>query len=113
VLILLIPLGFVIASRLRMDVAALLMATALGILQLAGIGVLGPAGITSDAVKAISGFSQPVVITLLALFILTKALETSGVTRWIAQKVIHVAGNNENRLIALFAIDHPLCSRFS
>lgn len=112
VLILLIPLGFVIASRLRMDVAALLMATALGILQLAGIGVLGPAGITSDAVKAISGFSQPVVITLLALFILTKALETSGVTRWIAQKVIHVAGNNENRLIALFALTTAVFSLF-
>ena len=112
VLILLIPLGFVIASRLRMDVAALLMATALGILQLAGIGVLGPAGMTSDAVKAISGFSQPVVITLLALFILTKALETSGVTRWIAQKVIHVAGNNENRLIALFALTTAVFSLF-
>jgi len=95
-----------------MDVAALLMATALGILQLAGIGVLGPAGITSDAVKAISGFSQPVVITLLALFILTKALETSGVTRWIAQKVIHVAGNNENRLIALFALTTAVFSLF-
>lgn len=95
-----------------MDVAALLMATALGILQLAGIGVLGPAGMTSDAVKAISGFSQPVVITLLALFILTKALETSGVTRWIAQKVIHVAGNNENRLIALFALTTAVFSLF-
>lgn len=112
VLVLIIPLVFVIANRLRMDVAALLMAAVLGILQLAGVGVLGPAGKPEAAIDAISGFSQPVVITLLALFVLTRSLESSGVTRWIAQKVIHVAGSNERLLIALFALITAIFSLF-
>jgi len=111
-LILLIPMAFVIANRLRMDVAALVMAAALGILQLAGLGLLGPAGSPADAVGAISGFSQPVVITLLALFVLTRALDKSGVTRWIAQRLIRIAGANERRLIALFALTTALFSLF-
>lgn len=112
ILVLIIPLAFVIANRLRMDVAALLMAAVLGILQLAGVGVLGPAGKADAAINAISGFSQPVVITLLALFVLTRALETSGVTRWIAQKVIRAAGSNERQLIALFALITAFFSLF-
>ena len=111
-LILIIPMAFVIANRLRMDVAALVMAAALGILQLAGLGLLGPAGSPADAVGAISGFSQPVVITLLALFVLTRALDKSGVTRWIAQRLIRIAGANERRLIALFALTTALFSLF-
>jgi len=74
----LIPLGLVIANKLRMDLAALVMAAALGLLQFGGVGVLGPAGSRADAVKSISGFSQPVVITLIALFIMTQALEKAG-----------------------------------
>lgn len=108
----LIPLGLVIANKLRMDLAALVMAAALGLLQFGGVGVLGPAGSRADAVKSISGFSQPVVITLIALFIMTQALEKSGVTRWIAQKVIQVAGTDENRLIALLALITAFFSLF-
>ncbi len=51
VLILVIPLAFVMANRLRMDLAALLMAVLLGALQLAGLGMLGPAHSPHDAAK--------------------------------------------------------------
>src|SRR5512146_1500749 len=111
-LILLVPLGFVVASRLRMDLAALIMAASLGILQLSGVAVLGAANSPRDAIKAISGFSQPVVITLLSLFIIARGLDKSGVTRWIARRVLKVGGGNESLLIALFAATTAFFSLF-
>ena len=57
-------------------------------------------------------FSQSVVITLIALFILTRGLEKSGVTRWIAQSIVRTGGSNTGRLIALFAGVTALLSLF-
>jgi di/tricarboxylate transporter len=110
--IVLIPLIAVFTNRLRIDVAALFMATALGVLQLTGFGLLGPAGTPSNAIKAISGFSEPVVITLLSLFILTRGLEQSGATRWLTDFVLRISGKNENRLIILFAALTAVLSLF-
>ncbi len=112
ILIVAIPLTLVVIGKLRMDLAAIFMAVALGIFQAAGAAMLGPASTPSAAAKAIEGFGQPVVITLLALFILTQALDKSGVTRWIARKVIQIGGNREGRLIVLFAITTAVLSLF-
>lgn len=110
--ILAIPLLLVMFNRLRIDVAALLMAVALGALQLFGLGMLGPANTPGDAVKAISGLSQPVVITLISLFILTRGLEKSGLTNWLARQLVRIGRNHEGRLIALFAALTALLSLF-
>jgi di/tricarboxylate transporter len=105
-----IPLTLVAANRLRMDLAALLIAAMLGTAQFFGMAILGPAGTAQNAVKAISGLSQPVVVTLLGLFILTRSLEKSGVTRWIASRLLAIGGVSETRLIALFAATTALLS---
>lgn len=107
-----IPLLLAMLNRLRADLAALIMAVILGGLQLFGLGMLGPAGTPGDAVKAISGFSQPVVITLISLFILTRGLEKSGLTNWLARHIVRIAGSRESRLIALFAGLTALLSLF-
>lgn len=112
IIILLIPLFFVMMNRLRMDIAALLMAVLLGVLQFAGIGMLGPAHAPQEAIKAISGFSQSVVVTLISLFILTRGMDQSGVTRWIARRIVRVGGNSTGKLIALFAAITALLSLF-
>jgi len=98
-----IPIILVIFNRLRIDTAALFMAALLGVFQLSGLGMLGPEHTPADAIKAISGFSQPVVITLISLFIVTSGLEKSGVTRWLAHQILRIGGENESLLIALFA----------
>lgn len=108
----LIPLIFVIRNRLRVDVAALTMAASLGLAQFMGLGVLGPAHQADDAVKAIAGLSQPVVITLFSLFIITRSLEQTGVTRWLAHHILAFGGHSEARLIALFAAATALLSLF-
>ncbi len=110
--LLVIPLTLIVTNRLRMDLAALLMAILLGILQFIGLEMIGPAQTPQNAVKAISGFSQPVVVTLISLFIFTKGLDKSGITRWLAHKIILLAGKNPNRMIALFAATTAFLSLF-
>lgn len=103
IVIVLIPLGLTLFNKLRPEIAALIIAAGLGIAQFLGVGMLGPADTPQDAVKAISGFGQPIIITLISLFIITRALEKSGVTRWLANQLIAVGGSSETRLIGLFA----------
>lgn len=112
IVIVVIPIGLVIANKIRMDLAALLIASTLGVLQLAGLGVLSAAHSPKDAIKAYSGFSQPVVITLLSLFIITRGLDKSGITRWLARNLIKLGGNRENRLILLLIATAALLSLF-
>jgi di/tricarboxylate transporter len=107
-----LPLAFVALNRLRMDIAALLIAAILGTLQFIGLPLLGAANSPDLANRAISGFSEPVVIILISLFILTRSLEKSGVTSWIAQKLLQAGGSSLNWLIALFATITALLSLF-
>lgn len=111
-LILIIPLTLVLLNRLRIDVAALIMAVSLGAMQLLGYAMLGPANTPKDAVKAISGFGEPVVITLLALFIITHGLDKSGVTRRIAFQLIRIGGGHLRLLIGAFTATSALLSLF-
>ena len=110
--IVVVPFIFVGLNRLRIDLAALLIAALLGLGQFLGLALLGPANTPAAAIKAISGFSEPVVITLLSLFILTRALDRSGVTRWIARRLIRLGGQSERKLIGLFAASSALLSLF-
>ncbi|HEY3839287.1 MAG TPA: SLC13 family permease [Bryobacteraceae bacterium] len=107
-----IPLALVLANKLRLDVAALAMASALGLAQLAGWGMFGPPHTPHNAVKAIAGFSQPVVLTLFSLFVLTSAIEKSGAARWMAAHIVAWGGHSERRLIVLFSTASALLSVF-
>jgi len=53
-----VPLALVIMNRLRMDLAALMMAALLGVLQFLGVGILGLAHAPQDAIKSRFG-SEP------------------------------------------------------
>lgn len=111
-IIVFIPLGLVLINRLRSDTAALLIAAMLGTAQFLGVPILGPAGAPMDAIKAVSGFGQPIVITLISLFVITHGLEQSGITYWIAKKLIVWGGHSENRMIFLLATITAVLSLF-
>lgn len=112
VLIMAVPLALVFMNRLRMDTAALTIAALLGLCQFLGMGILGPTHAPKDAVKAISGFGQPVVITLICLFIFTNALERAGVTRALVKRLLKFSGDSEARLIFMFCLAAILLSMF-
>jgi di/tricarboxylate transporter len=109
-LIIFLPLTLVMLGRWRMDVAALLMMAALGLAQFFGWGILGKPQTPADAIFAIAGFSQPVIITLIGLFILTQALTANGMMQWMSQQMMRLGGGTEGRLIFLFAGSAALLS---
>jgi len=112
VVVVCVPLAFVVTNRLRMDLAALLMAVSLGILQFLNFEMLGPAGTTDAVQNILAGFGQPIILILISLFILTRLLDKSGVTRWIAWQLLKVGGVNQSRLIGLFASTAAFLSLF-
>lgn len=112
VIALIAPLALVALNRLRSDVAALLIVIMLSAAQWVGFGVLGKPSTPGDAIKAIAGFGQPVVMTLISLFIILRALDKTGITRWLAQRLLTVGGASESRLVFLFTIVTAFLSLF-
>lgn len=108
--ILLIPLGLMMTNRLRMDLAAVLMAALLALFQWLGWGLLGPAGMPDAVVKAFNGFSEPVIITLFSLFVMINSLEASGATQWLANKIVALGGQSERMVMLELAAATALLS---
>jgi len=107
-----LPLFFVIIGRLRMDVAAISICLLLAIGQLSGLGVFGPAGEVEFAARAFSGFSQEAVVILVGIFILTAALEESGVARWVSRQLLKIGGTSIRKMIFLFSSTAAVLSLF-
>ncbi|MCL0137979.1 SLC13 family permease, partial [Klebsiella pneumoniae] len=62
----------ILSNRIRPDIVAVLVLLSLGI-----TGILTPE-------QALAGFSKPAVITIVGLFVITAALERTGVVQRIA-----------------------------
>jgi len=108
--IILIPLALVMLDRWRIDIAALFMIVVLGLAQYFGLGILSTPNTPSATSLAISGFSQPVVITLIGLFVLTQSLTNNGVMLWLGQTLNRIGRGSETRLIFLFTVSAALLS---
>ena len=85
--ILVISLVLFVTGKVRMDVTALLVLAALAL-----TGVL-------DTSEAVSGFSNPAVITVWAMFILSEGLANTGVANIIGRYVLRFTGKTESRMI--------------
>ncbi len=104
------PLTLVSINRWRIDVAALFMIVALGLAQFFGLGILGDKNSPQQTLLAISGFGQPVVVTLIGLFILTQSLTNNGVMLWLSQRLMAIGSSSTNRLIFLFSFSSAALS---
>ncbi len=85
---------------LRMDIVALLV-----LVVLAFTGLITP-------YEALDGFSNPAVVTVWAMFILSAALYQTGVAKIIGRYVLHISGTGEGSLIALIMLSSGLLSAF-
>jgi di/tricarboxylate transporter len=108
--VIVIPLALVMFNRWRVDVAAIFMIVILGLAQYFGYSILGNEKTPGDTLLAISGFSQPVVVTLIGLFILTQTLSHNSVMLWLGQRLATAGGNSEKRLVFLFTFASALLS---
>jgi len=90
-----------ITERLRVDVIALLVLVALAL-----TGLVSPT-------EALSGFSNPAVVTVWAMFILSGGLSTTGVANLIGRQILRLAGrNSEGRLVMVIMLVGGLLSAF-
>jgi di/tricarboxylate transporter len=90
--ILAVALILFITEILRMDVVALMVLGSLAVLGLV------------DADQAISGFSNPAVITVWAMFILSDGLTRTGIADLLGTQVLRIAGHREVMLIIVIML---------
>lgn len=89
-----------ITEWLRADLVALLV-----LVVAAATGLVTP-------VEAISGFSNPAVITVWAMFIISGALTNTGVAGAIGSRVLRVAGQGQMRLLLVIMLTAAVLSAF-
>ena len=97
-LILISALVLFFTNWVRMDIVALMV---LSVLTLTGL-------ITPT--QALSGFSNPAVITVWAMFVLSAALYQTGIARIIGRQVLNMAGTSEWRMIFVIMLTSGLLS---
>lgn len=87
--ILLIASFFFMRGKVRSDLVALC-----SLLALILCGILQPA-------EALAGFSNPVVIMMVGLFVVGAGIFRTGLAKMISSRILQLAGNNENLLFVL------------
>lgn len=98
--ILLASLVLFVTEWVRMDLVALLVMSSLAVL-----GLVSPQ-------DAVSGFSNPAVITVWAMFIMSEGLSRAGIADLIGRQVTRFAGTHETRLVAVFMVVAGVLSAF-
>jgi di/tricarboxylate transporter len=89
-----------ITEIIRADLAALLVLVVLVV-----VGLVSPE-------DSISGFANPAVITIWAVFILSAGLTRTGVAAGMGKQVLRLAGRGENRLLAILVTSTAVLSGF-
>ncbi len=91
---------FLVSEWLPMEVVALL--------------VLGSVAITGlvDPISALAGFSNPAVITVGAVFILSSGLTKTGVANWVGKIVLKLSGKSEASIIGVIMVSAGVMSAF-
>lgn len=87
-------------ERLRADLIALLV-----LLSLALSGLVSPT-------EALSGFSNPAVITIWAMFILGAGLARTGVANLLGRNLLRLGGRGEGRLVTIMMLVAAFLSAF-
>ncbi|MBV9217106.1 MAG: anion permease [Acidobacteria bacterium] len=87
-------------GKLPSDLVALLVVVALGL-----TGVL-------TTQEAFSGFSRSAVITIIAIFVLTEALQRTGVTDQVGKILLRVGGRSELHLVVAVMVAGAFLSLF-
>ncbi|NNM28385.1 MAG: SLC13 family permease, partial [Akkermansiaceae bacterium] len=95
-----VSLVLFVTEKLRMDVVALLV-----------LGTLGVSGLVTLE-EALAGFSNPAVVTVWAMFILSAGLSATGIADIIGRQVLALAGTGEVRMILVIMLTTGVLSAF-
>ena len=89
-----------VTEWVRMDVIALLVLWSLAIFNLV------------TPTEALSGFSNPAVVTVWAILILSGGLARTGVASLIGRRLLRLAGNSNTRLMLIIMLTTGILSGF-
>ena len=89
-----------ITEWLRADLVALLTLSVLAVTGLVNVE------------EALSGFSNPAVITVWAVFILSAGLSRTGVAAWMGRQVLRLGGGGEIRMLVVLMTISAILSGF-
>lgn len=98
--ILVLAIGLFVSDRLRVDLVGLLV-----LITTVLTGLVTPQ-------EALSGFSNPAVVTVGAVFVLSAGLSKTGVANWIGRQILRIAGKGEIQLIVLIMVTAGILSGF-
>jgi len=98
--ILVVAIILFVTEKLRVDVVALGVVLALTL-----------SGILTES-EAVAGFSNTSVLTIAALFIVGGAVLQTGLAAMIGERILHVAGRDETRLMLFVMLASALLSGF-
>ncbi len=98
--VLVVDVVLFVHGRLRMDLVALLT-----LVFLAVTGLIEPA-------EALAGFSNPAVVTVWAVFVLSGGLAHTGIANMVGRQVIRFAGGSEARIILVIMVTAGVASAF-
>jgi di/tricarboxylate transporter len=97
-----------------LGIAVLLFVSEIIRVDLVALGVLVALALTGlvQPEQALSGFSNPAVVTVWAMFILSAGLARTGIASMIGERVLQIAGSGDGRLIAVLMTVTGLLSAF-
>ena len=98
--ILIVAIVLFVTDRLRMDLVALLV-----------LGSLALTGLVTPS-EAVSGFSNPAVVTVWAVFILSGSMSRTGVANVVGRQILRLAGQGDVRLLVVIMLTAGLMSAF-
>ncbi|MBE0577581.1 MAG: SLC13 family permease [Desulfuromonadales bacterium] len=99
-MILLIAIILFATEWIRMDLVSLMVLLALALTGLVSVE------------EAFSGFSNPAVVTVAAIFVMSAGIANTGVSGKIGEKVLALAGSDERQLIITIMLVAALFSAF-
>ncbi len=99
-IILILTILLFIWGRIRADLVALLSLLALYVANVL------------DANQILEGFGNSTVIMIAALFVVGEGLSRTGVTAWLSQRILALAGNSQLRLLVVLMFGTALLSAF-
>jgi di/tricarboxylate transporter len=89
-----------VSGRIRSDLVALISVLALFLAEIISLD------------QALSGFSDSTVLMIAALFVVGEGLSRTGVTAWLGEKILDVAGSNKVRLLVVLMVGTAVLSAF-
>lgn len=97
-----------------LGVSVVLLVTEWIPMEVTALLVLGAVALTglTTPVEALSGFSNPAVVTVWAVFILSAGLQRTGVANIIGRQILRMAGRSEARIITVIMLSAGLMSAF-